>query len=109
MPDEKGYVSQIVDPTTALRYLGGTERVVVDKAFQLWRADAQLEAWMIRDAEKRAERKEQERIKQTNEAAGESSTAHIGLTNSLRRSPKDRPEVSQDHAPIISGNMDILP
>lgn len=89
MPDEKNYVSYVVDRGAALRCLGETERVVLEKAFQLWQADAELEAYMIRDQEnrrKRAERKEQERIKQANEALGESSTANAGPTESSQRS-----------------------
>lgn len=45
MEDEQGYVSHLVDIQTALKHLGGSfERVVVERAFSLWRSDADIEA-----------------------------------------------------------------
>ena len=45
MPDEQGYVSYLLDFQAAMDRLHDVERVVLQKAYDLWRADAEIGAY----------------------------------------------------------------
>lgn len=68
MPDEQGYVSYLLDFATATSRLQGIERFVLQKAYDLWRSDAEIEAFYDAELEKwqkrQAQKEDQERQRQ---------------------------------------------
>lgn len=68
MPDEKDYVSYLLDYNTAYKNLRGVDRIVMQKAYELWQNDAETDAYLRAQLEKwqrsQAQREERERQRQ---------------------------------------------
>ena len=88
MPDEKSYVSYLLDYKTAVENLEGIDRIVTQKAYELWQSDAHIEANLeakMARWKKNAEREVEERQRRAaqSEAKGEDTSNVDALGSSL--------------------------
>lgn len=65
MPDEKNYVSHLLDPNVAFERLGTMEGQILKKAYELWSDDAATEARINQIMEEWRQEDMRERARQT--------------------------------------------